>query len=219
MVIDPWLPRDLGLHGSLPMGTGPADMILNDRQITALARKGLIRPFVRGLVRRTGGHEPVLSHGLSSFGYDLRLSAREFHIFRHVPGTVLDPKAISPRNLEPAPLHRDAHGKYFILPARSYGLGVAVERLQMPDHLTAICVGKSTYARCGIIANVTPVEAGWRGHLTLEFSNSSAADCRLYADEGIVQIVFFSGEPCATSYAARRGKYQDQKARVTLPRR
>ena len=139
------------------MGTGSPEMILNDTQITALARKGLIRPFVRRLVRRTGADHPVLSFGLSSFGYDLRLSPKEFHIFRHVPGTVLDPKAISPRNLELAPIHRDAHGKYFILPARSYGLGVAVERLQMPDHLTAICVGKSTYARCGIIANVTPV--------------------------------------------------------------
>lgn len=218
MVIDPWLRSTLGLAGPRPVGTHFPDMILNDLQITALARRGLIRPFVRRLIRRTEARHPVLSYGLSSFGYDLRLSAREFHIFRHVPGTVLDPKAISPRNLEPAPIHRDAHGKYFILPARSYGLGVAVERLDMPDHLTAICVGKSTYARCGIIANVTPVEAGWRGHLTLEFSNSSAADCRLYADEGIVQIVFFSGEPCATSYAARSGKYQDQKARVTLPR-
>lgn len=193
-------------------------MILNDRQITELARKGLIRPFQKELVRTSGSNTPVLSYGLSSFGYDLRLSPREFRIFRHVPGTVLDPKAFNPRNLEPAPLHTDAHGSYFILPARSYGLGVAVEKLHLPPHVTAICLGKSTYARCGIIANVTPAEAGWQGHLTLEFSNSSAADCRLYADEGIVQILFLAGEPCSTCYSTRTGKYQNQGHRITLPR-
>ncbi len=193
-------------------------MILNDRQITLLARRGLIRPFVPELIRVTSDQQPALSFGLSSFGYDLRLSAKEFRIFRHVPGTVLDPKAFNPRNLESAPLHSDAHGKYFILPARSYGLGVAVEGLHLPEDVTAICLGKSTYARCGIIANVTPAEAGWRGHLTLEFSNSSAADCRLYANEGIVQILFLQGEPCETSYSKRTGKYQGQGQRITLPK-
>jgi dCTP deaminase len=193
-------------------------MILNDQQITALAEQGLIHPFVREHIRRSEQDRPVLSYGLSSFGYDLRLSPREFRIFRHVPGTVLDPKAFNPKNLEPAPLHEDDNGAYYILPARSYGLGVAVERLHLPPHITAICLGKSTYARCGIIANVTPAEAGWRGHLTLEFSNSSAADCRLYAGEGIVQILFLGGEPCTTSYSARTGKYQNQAHRITLPR-
>jgi dCTP deaminase len=193
-------------------------MILNDRQITALARKGLIRPFLPRLVRLAANDRPVLSFGLSSFGYDLRLSPREFRIFRHVPGTVLDPKAFNSKNLEPAPLHKDSKGAHFILPARSYGLGVAVERLELPDNVTAICLGKSTYARCGIIANVTPAEAGWKGHLTLEFSNSSAADCRLYANEGIVQILFLTGEPCNVSYSKRTGKYQDQSQQITLPR-
>ncbi len=193
-------------------------MILNDRQITELAKDGLIQPFVPGLVRLTESQQPALSYGLSSFGYDLRLSAREFRIFRHLPGTVVDPKAFNPRNLERAPLQSDAHGRYFILPARSYGLGVAIEHLKLPDNITAICLGKSTYARCGIVANVTPAEAGWRGFLTLEFSNSSAADCRLYADEGIVQIVFLQGESCATSYSTRTGKYQGQRQRITLPR-
>jgi len=94
-------------------------MILNDLQITTLAHRGLIRPFVPELVRVSADQRPVLSFGLSSFGYDLRLSAREFRIFRHVPGTVLNPKAVSPRNLEPAPLHEDPHGRFFILPARS----------------------------------------------------------------------------------------------------
>ena len=193
-------------------------MILNDHHITALAKRGMIRPFVPQLIRRDDDDRAVLSFGLSSFGYDLRLSPKEFRIFRHIPGTVLDPKAFSPANLERAPLHKDAHGRFFILPARSYGLGVAVERLHLPGDVTAICVGKSTYARCGIIANVTPAEAGWHGHLTLEFSNASAADCRIYANEGVVQMLFLQGEPCATSYATRGGKYQRQSHRITLPK-
>lgn len=178
----------------------------------------MIDPFESQLVRVLDGGQPVLSFGLSSYGYDLRLSAKEFLIFRHVPGTVVDPKAFNAKNLEKTPLHEDESGKYFILPARSYGLGVAVEELHLPGNVTAICVGKSTYARCGIIANVTPAEAGWRGHLTLEFSNSSAADCRIYAGEGVVQMLFFRGEPCGTSYRTRRGKYQNQRQQVTLPR-
>jgi dCTP deaminase len=192
-------------------------MLLNDSQITALARKGMIKPFVSSLLRQARGI-PVLSYGLSSYGYDLRLSAREFKIFRHVPGTVVDPKAFQPENLETARLHQDQGGKYFILPGRSYGLGVAVEALHLPDNVSAICVGKSTYARCGIIANVTPAEAGWHGHLTLEFSNSSAADCKIYAGEGVVQMLFFQGETCATSYRTRAGKYQRQGHQITLPR-
>lgn len=193
-------------------------MILNDHHITRLAAEGMITPFEPSLVRELENGTPVLSYGLSSYGYDLRLSSREFLIFRHVPGTVVDPKAFNPKNLERTPLHEDASGRFYILPARSYGLGVAVEELHLPVNTTAICVGKSTYARCGIIANVTPAEAGWRGHLTLEFSNSSAADCRIYADEGVVQMLFFQGEPCVTSYRTRRGKYQNQKQRITLPK-
>ncbi len=192
-------------------------MILNDKRIAALARRGMIRPFAARLVRRAAAR-PVLSYGLGSFGYDLRLSPREFKIFRHLPGHVVDPKNFTPASVETAPLHRDAHGAYFILPGRSYGLGVAVEHLHLPDDVSAICVGKSTYARCGIIANVTPAEAGWKGYLTLEFSNSSAADCRIYAGEGVVQMIFLRGERCRTSYSARTGKYQDQSARITLPR-
>jgi dCTP deaminase len=192
-------------------------MILNDAQIAMLARQGMIRPFTRKLVRVVAGH-PVLSFGLCSFGYDLRLSPREFKIFRHVPGKVVDPKSFSPANLEPVQLHRDVHGSFFILPGRSYGLGVAIEHLHLPENISAMCVGKSSYARCGIIANVTPAEAGWQGHLTLEFSNSSAADCRVYAGEGIVQMIFFQGDPCQTSYAKRSGKYQRQSHRITLPR-
>jgi dCTP deaminase len=205
--------------GLFPVGSiKTADMILSDRQISQLARKGMIQPFEPKLVRRSPGIGPVLSYGCSSYGYDLRLSSREFQVFRHVPGTVVDPKQFNPRNLEKVALHDDKLGKYFILPARSYGLGVAVEKLTLPPNVTAICVGKSTYARCGIIANVTPAEAGWSGHLTLEFSNSSAADCRMYADEGVVQMLFFTAEECAVSYKTRAGKYQNQKQRITLPK-
>jgi dCTP deaminase len=193
-------------------------MILNDQQITARAEKGMIAPFEPQLVRQLTDGTQVLSFGLSSFGYDLRLSPNDFKVFRHIPGTVVDPKNFQPRNLEKVTLETDQHGSYFVLPARSYGLGVAVEKLSLPPDVTAICVGKSTYARCGIIANVTPAEAGWSGHLTLEFSNSAAADCRIYANEGIVQMLFFQGEACNTSYLKRAGKYQGQKQKITLPK-
>ena len=192
-------------------------MILNDIQIAELARHGMIEPFSSRLISHTD-ERPVLSYGLSSYGYDLRLSPNEFKIFQHIPGTVVDPKRFNPDNLKSAPLLQDAMGDYFILPSRSYGLGVAVESLHLPDNISAICVGKSTYARCGIIANITPAEAGWRGHLTLEFSNSSAADCRVYAMEGAVQMIFFKGDPGQTSYHAREGKYQQQPPFITLPR-
>ena len=182
-----------------------------------MAQRGMIMPFESTLVRKADGR-PVLSYGLSSYGYDIRLSAHDFRIFRHVPGTVVDPKKFNPHNLETAKLHNDEHGTYFILPAHSYGLGVAMEALDVPENITVLCIGKSTYARVGCIANLTPAEAGWRGHLTLEFSNSSHADCRIYANEGVVQLLFFEGEPCATTYEARSGKYQDQKHEVTLPR-
>lgn len=192
-------------------------MILNDKEIMALAQEGMIEPFTPELVRRVD-ERPVLSFGLGSFGYDLRLSPNEFKIFRHVPGKVVDPKSFLPQSLEAVERHEDDHGSYFVLPGRSYGLGVAVEKLRLPMNVSALCVGKSTYARCGIIANVTPAEAGWEGHLTLEFSNSSAADCRIYANEGIVQMVFLRGEPCRTCYATREGKYQRQGEFITLPR-
>lgn len=198
-------------------------MIKNDAWIARMAEKGLISPFEPNLVRKVdrsgiGTLSPVISYGLSSYGYDLRLSPAEFRIFRHIPGKVVDPKNFNSDNLEATSLHRDESGEFFILPAHSYGLGVALEKLSIPDNITVICIGKSTYARCGIIANLTPAEAAWRGHLTLEFSNSSSADCRIYANEGIVQLLFLEGEPCKISYDARRGKYQDQSETVTLAR-
>ena len=192
-------------------------MIKNDIWIGEMALKGMISPFESTLVRRVND-APVISFGLSSYGYDLRLSANDFRIFRHIPGTVVDPKNFTPDNLESAKLHQDQFGEYFILPAHSYGLGVALEKISVPNNVTVICIGKSTYARIGLIANLTPAEAGWRGNLTLEFSNSSSADCRVYANEGIVQLLFFEGEPCAVNYETRNGKYQDQSEQVTLAR-
>lgn len=196
-------------------------MIKNDAWIAKMAEEGMIQPFQPSLVRQLEDAEkplgqPVISFGLSSYGYDIRLSPAEFRIFRHIPGTVVDPKNFSPANLEPTALRADESGSYFILPAHSYGLGVALEKISVPNNISVICIGKSTYARCGIIANLTPAEAGWRGHLTLEFSNSSSADCRIYASEGVVQLIFFEGEPCQVSYETRRGKYQDQAEQVTL---
>ena len=192
-------------------------MIKNDKWITEQAAKGMISPFEPQLVREVDDRR-VLSFGLSSFGYDLRLSAKDFRIFRHIPGTVVDPKNFSPRNVESQELHEDESGEYFILPAHGYGLGVALEHLEIPNNISVLCIGKSTYARIGCIANLTPAEAGWKGHLTLEISNSSHADCRIYANEGIVQLLFFEGDPCETSYETRAGKYQDQAEEVTLPR-
>jgi len=176
-----------------------------------------VSPLIETLIRKEGDR-PVISYGLSSYGVDLRLSPEDFRVFRHIPGCVVDPKNFNPANLEQVELHQETGtgDGYFILPAHSYGLGVALERLEVPDNITVICIGKSTYARCGIIANLTPAEAGWRGHLTLEFSNSSAADCRIYANEGVVQLLFLEGEPCQVSYETRRGKYQDQPEQVTI---
>lgn len=191
--------------------------ILSDIEISRLGQAGMITPYLGTLIRKVE-NRPVISFGPSSYGYDLRLSPREFLVFRHVPGTVINPKAFNPANLEPVPLQEDEWGQFFVLPHHSYGLGVAMEHLQLPPDVTALFVGKSTYARCGMIANLTPGEAGWRGHLTLEFSNASDADVRVYAGEGIVQAVFFRGEPCSTSYQDRAGKYQDQAEVVTLAR-
>jgi dCTP deaminase len=133
-------------------------MIKNDIWIKEMSEKGMITPFESQLVRRLE-NVPVISYGLSSFGYDIRLSPKEFRVFRHIPGTVVDPKNFNSDNLEPVKLHNDENGSYFILPSHSYGLGVALERLDVPENITVLCIGKSTLARCGIIANLTPAEA------------------------------------------------------------
>lgn len=134
-------------------------MLKNDEWIKEKANQGMISPFEPQQVRKLDNDLPVISYGLSGFGYDIRLSPNEFRIFRHIPGTIVDPKNFNPDNLEQTQLCTDETGSYFILPAHSYGLGVALERLDIPDNVTVICVGKSTYARCGLIANITPAEA------------------------------------------------------------
>jgi dCTP deaminase len=204
-------------YSSIPVGITGKAVIKNDMWIAQMAEKGMISPFQPHLIRNYEGL-PVISYGLSSYGYDLRLSPVEFRIFRHIPGTVVNPKHFNPDNLEPTKLHCDDYGEYFILPGHSYGLGVALERLEVPANVTVLCIGKSTYARAGIIANLTPAEAGWRGNLTLEVSNSSPADCRIYANEGIVQLLFFESDICSVTYEQRQGKYQDQPEKVVFPR-
>lgn len=203
-------------------------MILSDTEITTLATEAaMIDPFIPELIRTRSDGKRVLSYGLSSYGYDLRLSSREFFVFQSLRDAegylkgespyhaVVDPKAFNPAHLLPTPIHNSPEGdSYFVLPAHSYGLGVSMEHLKLPPDITALFIGKSTYARCGVIANTTPGEAGWQGHLTLEFSNSSSSPCRIYTNEGIVQALFFRGEPCATCYDTRVGKYQNQPERV-----
>ena len=204
-------------------------MLKNDRWIREQAAAGMIEPFAPELVRKVEviqpGHAPfghakrnVLSYGCSSYGYDIRLSPKDFRIFKHLPGTIINPKRFNPQNLEQVALQCDEDGDYFVLPGHSYGLGVALEFVDIPSNITVICLGKSTYARTGVIVNTTPIESKWRGHVTLEFSNSSCADCRLYANEGICQLLFFEGEQCDTTYHDRNGKYQNQAHEVTLAR-
>lgn len=194
-------------------------MLKNDNWIAEQAAQGMISPFKSSMVRRVGDHR-VISYGLGSYGYDIRLSPKDFRVFRRVAGAVVDPKDFDARSLEQAELCRDEHGEFFIVPGHSYGLGVALERLVVPHNVSVLCLGKSTYARAGLIANITPAEAGWAGHLTLEFSNSSPADMRLYAGEGVVQLLFFEGEPCNVPYGDRAGggKYRGQGEFVVLPR-
>lgn len=202
------------------------DMLKNDRWIKEQAAAGMITPFVPELVREVEvencigvpQHRPALSYGCSSYGFDIRLSPKDFRVFRHIPSTVINPKRFNPRNLERVALLHDEDGEYFVLPGHSYGLGVSLELVDIPSNITVICLGKSTYARTGIVVNTTPIEAKWRGHVTLEFSNSSCADCRLYANEGICQLLFFEGEQCDTTYHDRNGKYQNQDHEVTLAR-
>jgi dCTP deaminase len=192
----------------------PASSIA-DWRIRQLAAEGMITPFEPGKIREVQGRQ-VISHGCSSYGYDLTLSPHDFRIFQHVPGLIVDPKNFDDRCLIQAKLNHNEQGSYFILPGHTYGLGVARERLRLPANITAQFIGKSTYARCGIIVNLTPGEAGWEGYLTLEISNSSGSDCRIYANEGICQALFYEGVPCDNPYGD--GKYQGQEAGVTIAR-
>jgi len=173
--------------------------------------KGMIEPFVDGQVRRTPGGEPLISYGLSSYGYDLRVS-NEFKVFTNVFNTVVDPKRFDAQSFV------DIETDVCVVPPNSFALARSVEYFRIPRNVLTMCVGKSTYARCGIIVNVTPFEPEWEGHVTLEISNTTPLPARIYANEGLAQVVFFSGvEVCETSYADRGGKYHGQTG-ITVPR-
>lgn len=153
----------------------------------------------------------VISYGLSSYGYDIRI-ADEYKIFTNVNSTIVDPKKFDPKSFI------DFRGEVCIIPPNSFALGRSVEYFRMPRNVTGICLGKSTYARCGIICNITPLEAGWEGRLTIEISNTTPLPAKVYSYEGIAQILFFTGdEECLISYADRKGKYQFQEG-ISLPR-
>ena len=181
--------------------------IKSDRWIREMCVKHrMIEPFEDNQVR-----EGVISYGISSYGYDLRI-ADEFKIFTNVNSTIVDPKAMDPASMV------DFRGPIAIIPPNSFALGRSVEYFRVPRNVLCACVGKSTYARCGIITNVTPFEPEWEGFVTLEISNTTPLPAKIYANEGIAQVLFFeSDEPCEISYKDRAGKYQKQ-AGITLPR-
>ncbi len=182
-------------------------MIKSDRWIKQMAlEKGMITPFEERQVR-TG----TISYGVSSYGYDIRI-ADEFKIFTNINTTIVDPKAFDPRSFV------DFKGEICVIPPNSFALGRSVEYFKIPRNVMTITVGKSTYARCGIITNVTPFEPEWEGFVTLEISNTTPLPAKIYAHEGIAQVLFFeSDETCMVSYADRQGKYQGQLG-IVLPR-
>lgn len=191
--------------------------VKSDNWILKMCREhNLITPFEEKLVRESHGHR-IISAGLSSYGYDLRLAPDGFRIFSPIASAEIDPKKFDESSLIESPLRTSEDGsKYWLLPPHSYALGVTVETFNIPTNVIALCLGKSTYARSGLIVNTTPLEPGWRGRLVLEFSNSASLPVRVYADEGIAQVIFFeSDDPCSTSYADRSGKYQNQTGLVT----
>ncbi len=170
----------------------------------------MIEPFEPGQVKYVGGQR-IVSYGTSSYGYDVRCS-REFKIFTNVNSAVVDPKNFDPQSFV------DFEGDVCTIPPNSFALARTVEYFRIPRTVLTICLGKSTYARCGIIVNVTPLEPEWEGHVTLEFSNTTTLPARIYAGEGVAQMLFLeSDEPCEMSYKDRGGKYQGQTG-VTLPR-
>jgi dCTP deaminase len=181
--------------------------IQNDRWIIEMATtRGMIEPFEQSQVR-----DGVISYGVSSYGYDMRV-ASEFRIFTNVLNSVVDPKFFDPKSFV------EFEGEICIVPPNSFALARSVEYFRIPRDVVTITVGKSTYARCGIITNVTPFEPEWEGYVTLEISNTTPLPAKVYANEGISQVLFFqSDETCEVSYADKKGKYQRQQG-LTLPR-
>ncbi|TVR63838.1 MAG: dCTP deaminase [Gemmatimonadales bacterium] len=181
--------------------------IRSDRWIRKMSENhGMIEPFEPGQVRAG-----VISYGVSSYGYDIRV-APEFKVFTNVHNVVVDPKRFDDRSFV------DVHADTCLIPPNSFALARTVEYFRVPRDTLVLCVGKSTYARCGIIVNVTPLEPTWEGFLTLEISNTTPLPAKIYANEGIAQLIFFQGdEEPEVAYADRKGKYQNQVG-VTLPR-
>jgi dCTP deaminase len=184
--------------------------IKSDRWIQRMSEKhGMITPFEAKQVKDRAS-QSVISYGVSSYGYDVRCS-NEFKIFTNINTTIVDPKNFDPRNFV------DVTSDVCIIPPNSFALARTVEYFKIPRNVLTICLGKSTYARCGIIVNVTPLEPEWEGHVTLEFSNTTPLPAKIYANEGVAQMLFFEAdEECEISYADRSGKYQGQLG-VTLP--
>jgi dCTP deaminase len=175
------------------------------------AEQRMIEPFEAGQVRSNAAGGRLISYGTSSYGYDVRC-ADEFKIFTNINSAIVDPKNFDRNSFV------DFKGPVCMIPPNSFCLARTVEYFRIPRRVLTICVGKSTYARCGIIVNVTPLEPEWEGHVTLEFSNTTPLPARIYAHEGVAQMLFLeSDEDCSTSYADREGKYQGQTG-VTLPR-
>jgi len=186
--------------------------IKSDRWIRQMAEShGMIEPFEPGQVRRSAQGGRCISYGTSSYGYDGRC-AREFKIFTNINSAIVDPKNFDESSFV------DVTGDVCIIPPNSFALAHTVEYFRIPRNVLTICLGKSTYARCGIIVNVTPLEPEWEGHVTLEFSNTTPLPAKIYANEGACQFLFLKGnEPCETSYKDRAGKYMGQRG-VTLPK-
>jgi len=185
--------------------------IKSDKWIRRMAQEhGLIEPFEKDQIRETEGGR-VISYGTSSYGYDVRC-ADEFKIFTNINSAIVDPKNFDANSFV------DVKADVCIVPPNSFALARTVEYFRIPRDVLTLCLGKSTYARCGIIVNVTPLEPEWEGHVTLEFSNTTPLPAKIYANEGVAQVLFLgSDEVCETSYKDRGGKYQGQKG-VTLPK-
>ena len=185
--------------------------IKSDAWIRRMSQKGMIDPFCDGQVKVAEQGHKVISYGLSSYGYDLRVS-NEFKVFTNVFNTMVDPKAFDEKSFV------DIETDICIVPPNSFALARSVEYFRIPREVLTICLGKSTYARCGIIVNVTPLEPEWEGHVTLEISNTTPLPARIYAQEGLAQVLFLGAdEICETSYADRAGKYMRQRG-ITIPK-
>ena len=185
--------------------------IKSDKWIRRMAEEyRMIDPFEPGQVKEVDGRR-IVSYGTSSYGYDIRC-ADEFKLFTNINSTIVDPKEFDEKNFV------DIKGSSVIIPPNSFAHARTVEYFRMPRNVLTVCLGKSTYARCGILVNVTPFEPEWEGYVTLEFSNTTPLPAKIYANEGVAQVIFFeSDEECETSYKDRGGKYQGQRG-VTLPK-